>query len=104
MNPGLLPRLLGPFLTQPLPCSLINWVFSFPAFFTIDVAGRRALLLFTLPFLSVRRLARLRPASFDSPDFLPLSLLADVLDLHSSSCSSQAPASTSAQTRASSPW
>ncbi|GAA5855034.1 hypothetical protein JCM9279_005730 [Rhodotorula babjevae] len=32
---------------------LINWVFSFPAFFTIDVAGRRALLLFTLPFLSL---------------------------------------------------
>ncbi|KWU46584.1 hypothetical protein RHOSPDRAFT_32042 [Rhodotorula sp. JG-1b] len=31
---------------------LINWVFSFPAFFTIDTFGRRSLLLFTLPFLS----------------------------------------------------
>ncbi|BGP18281.1 hypothetical protein JCM10213v2_006341 [Rhodosporidiobolus nylandii] len=31
---------------------LINWVFSFPAFFTIDNFGRRSLLLFTLPFLS----------------------------------------------------
>ncbi|GAA5874477.1 hypothetical protein JCM8547_007372 [Rhodosporidiobolus lusitaniae] len=31
---------------------LINWVFSFPAFFTIDRFGRRSLLLFTLPFLA----------------------------------------------------
>lgn len=35
-----------------LVCSLINWVFSLPAFFTIDTFGRRSLLLFTLPFLS----------------------------------------------------
>lgn len=33
--------------------SLINWVFSLPAFFTIDTFGRRSLLLFTLPFLSL---------------------------------------------------
>ncbi|BGP56301.1 hypothetical protein JCM8202v2_003916 [Rhodotorula sphaerocarpa] len=32
---------------------LINWVFSYPAFFTIDTFGRRSLLLFTLPFLSL---------------------------------------------------
>ncbi|GAA5825491.1 hypothetical protein JCM11251_007009 [Rhodosporidiobolus azoricus] len=32
---------------------LINWVFSYPAFFTIDHFGRRSLLLFTLPFLSL---------------------------------------------------
>ncbi|POY76589.1 hypothetical protein BMF94_0178 [Rhodotorula taiwanensis] len=32
---------------------LINWVFSLPAFFTIDTFGRRSLLLFTLPFLSL---------------------------------------------------
>ncbi|BGP41910.1 hypothetical protein JCM10449v2_005905 [Rhodotorula kratochvilovae] len=32
---------------------LINWVFSFPAFLTIDTFGRRSLLLFTLPFLSL---------------------------------------------------
>ncbi|GJN92927.1 hypothetical protein Rhopal_005970-T1 [Rhodotorula paludigena] len=32
---------------------LINWVGSFPAFFTIDRWGRRSLLLFTLPFLSL---------------------------------------------------
>ncbi|GAA5825489.1 hypothetical protein JCM11251_007008 [Rhodosporidiobolus azoricus] len=31
----------------------INWVFSYPAFFTIDHFGRRSLLLFTLPFLSL---------------------------------------------------
>ncbi|GEM10318.1 MFS sugar transporter [Rhodotorula toruloides] len=31
----------------------INWVFSPPAFFTIDAWGRRSLLLFTLPFLSL---------------------------------------------------
>ncbi|GAA5893884.1 hypothetical protein JCM6882_003119 [Rhodosporidiobolus microsporus] len=31
----------------------INWVFSYPAFFTIDHFGRRSLLLFTLPFLSM---------------------------------------------------
>ncbi|GAA6014407.1 hypothetical protein JCM10207_005450 [Rhodosporidiobolus poonsookiae] len=31
---------------------LINWVFSYPAFFTIDTFGRRSLLLFTLPFLA----------------------------------------------------
>ncbi|TNY21256.1 sugar transporter-domain-containing protein [Rhodotorula diobovata] len=32
---------------------LINWVFSFPAFISIDRWGRRSLLLFTLPFLSI---------------------------------------------------
>ena len=28
---------------------LINWLFAFPAFFTIDTFGRRSLLLFTFP-------------------------------------------------------
>ncbi|GAA6064231.1 hypothetical protein JCM10212_000378 [Sporobolomyces blumeae] len=32
---------------------LINWVFAYPAFFTIDTFGRRSLLLFTFPFLAL---------------------------------------------------
>jgi hypothetical protein len=28
---------------------LVNWLFAFPAFFTIDTFGRRSLLLFTFP-------------------------------------------------------
>ncbi|GAA5906707.1 sugar porter family MFS transporter [Sporobolomyces salmoneus] len=32
---------------------LLNWTFALPAFFTIDSFGRRSLLLFTFPFLSV---------------------------------------------------
>lgn len=32
---------------------LLNWVFAYPAFFTIDTFGRRSLLLFTFPFLSL---------------------------------------------------
>ncbi|GAA5853689.1 hypothetical protein JCM3766R1_000591 [Sporobolomyces carnicolor] len=32
---------------------LLNWVFALPAFFTIDSFGRRSLLLFTFPFLSI---------------------------------------------------
>ncbi|GAA6019822.1 hypothetical protein JCM11491_000284 [Sporobolomyces phaffii] len=32
---------------------LLNWTFALPAFFTIDSFGRRSLLLFTFPFLSI---------------------------------------------------
>ncbi|GAA5960456.1 hypothetical protein JCM21900_003602 [Sporobolomyces salmonicolor] len=32
---------------------LLNWTFALPAFFTIDTFGRRSLLLFTFPFLSI---------------------------------------------------
>ncbi|GAA5967327.1 hypothetical protein JCM3765_005602 [Sporobolomyces pararoseus] len=32
---------------------LLNWTFAFPAFLTIDSFGRRSLLLFTFPFLSL---------------------------------------------------
>jgi len=32
---------------------LLNWTFALPAFFTIDSFGRRSLLLFTFPFLSL---------------------------------------------------
>lgn len=32
---------------------LLNWMFALPAFFTIDNFGRRSLLLFTFPFLSL---------------------------------------------------
>ncbi|KAI5477711.1 hypothetical protein MNV49_005994 [Pseudohyphozyma bogoriensis] len=35
---------------------LLNWVFAYPAFFTIDTFGRRSLLLFTFPFLSLTML------------------------------------------------
>ena len=32
---------------------ILNWVFALPAFLTIDTFGRRNLLLFTFPFLSI---------------------------------------------------
>ena len=32
---------------------ILNWVFAIPALFTIDIWGRRNLLLFTFPFLSI---------------------------------------------------
>ncbi|KAJ6565818.1 hypothetical protein DFH09DRAFT_1363614 [Mycena vulgaris] len=32
---------------------LINWLFAFPAVFTIDTFGRRNLLLFTFPFMAI---------------------------------------------------
>ena len=32
---------------------ILNWVFALPAVFTIDLWGRRNLLLFTFPFLSL---------------------------------------------------
>ena len=35
---------------------IFNWVFAFPAFFTIDTYGRRPLLLTTYPFLSLSML------------------------------------------------
>ena len=32
---------------------IINWAFAIPAFYTIDVIGRRKLLLWTFPFLAL---------------------------------------------------
>lgn len=32
---------------------IINWVFALPAFWTIDILGRRRLLLSTFPFMAV---------------------------------------------------
>lgn len=32
---------------------IINWLFALPAFYTIDVFGRRGLLLSTFPFMAI---------------------------------------------------
>ncbi|KAL8969850.1 MAG: hypothetical protein Q9183_001800, partial [Haloplaca sp. 2 TL-2023] len=40
-------------LSASLGFGLINWVFAVPAIYTIDTFGRRNLLLFTYPFLSL---------------------------------------------------
>ncbi|CRK48778.1 hypothetical protein BN1723_020659, partial [Verticillium longisporum] len=36
---------------------LVNWLFAFPAFWTIDTFGRRSLLLFTFPQMTWTLLA-----------------------------------------------
>ncbi|KAK2767414.1 hypothetical protein FQN54_003570 [Arachnomyces sp. PD_36] len=40
-------------LLASMGTGILNWVFALPAFFTIDTWGRRNLLLFTFPFLSI---------------------------------------------------
>ena len=40
-------------LLASMGTGILNWVFALPAFLTIDTFGRRNLLLFTFPFLSI---------------------------------------------------
>ncbi|OJJ51343.1 hypothetical protein ASPZODRAFT_364370 [Penicilliopsis zonata CBS 506.65] len=40
-------------LLASMGTGILNWVFALPAFFTIDTWGRRNLLLFTFPWLSI---------------------------------------------------
>ena len=40
-------------LLASMGTGILNWVFAIPAVFTIDRWGRRNLLLFTFPFLSI---------------------------------------------------